>query len=111
MKADQFSERHLGPRRPEIDLMLDTIGVASVDELVARTIPASILMDNTMNLPGAVDEQNYLAYMKEVASKNKMFLTYMGIGYYNTILPPVKMSRCISGSPMPVTTRLRMLSP
>ena len=89
MKSDQFSERHLGPRRSEIELMLDTIGVASVDELVARTIPASILMDNTMNLPGAVDEQNYLAYMKEVASKNKMFLTYMGIGYYNTILPPV----------------------
>ncbi|RLD93192.1 MAG: glycine dehydrogenase (aminomethyl-transferring) [Bacteroidetes bacterium] len=89
MNSDQFSERHLGPRQPEIDLMLDTIGVASVDELVARTIPASILMDNTMNLPGAVDEQNYLAYMKEVASKNKMFLTYMGIGYYNTILPPV----------------------
>ena len=89
MKSDQFSERHLGPRQPEIDLMLDTIGVGSMDELMSLTIPASILKDNTMNLPEAVDEQSYLAYMKEVASKNKMFLTYMGIGYYNTILPPV----------------------
>jgi glycine dehydrogenase len=89
MKADQFSERHLGPRQPEIDLMLDTIGVGSMDELMSLTIPASILKDNTMNLPEAVDEQSYLTYMKEVARKNLMFKSYIGIGYYNTILPPV----------------------
>ena len=89
MKSDQFSERHLGPRRPEIALMLDTIGVGSMDELIALTIPASILKDHPMNLSGAVDEQTYLERIKEVASKNKMFHTYMGIGYYNTILPAV----------------------
>jgi len=89
MKADQFSERHLGPRRPEIDLMLDTIGVGSMDELMSLTIPASILKDNTMNLPEAIDEQSYLAYIKEVARKNLMYKSYIGIGYYNTILPPV----------------------
>ena len=89
MKRDQFSERHLGPRMPEIELMLDTIGVGTLDELIALTIPASILMDKTMQLPEAVDEQTYLEKIKEVASKNKLYKTYMGIGYYNTILPPV----------------------
>ncbi len=89
MKSDQFSERHLGPRQPEIEVMLDTIGVGSLDELISLTIPTSILKDNSMNLPGAVDEQTYLANIKEVASRNKLFKTYMGIGYYNTILPPV----------------------
>ncbi len=89
MKLDQFSERHLGPRQPEIELMLNTIGVGSLEELVSLTIPASILTGQAMNLPGAVDEQTYLQRVKEVASKNKMFRTYMGLGYYNTILPPV----------------------
>ncbi|MCK4879004.1 MAG: aminomethyl-transferring glycine dehydrogenase [Bacteroidales bacterium] len=89
MKSDQFSQRHLGPRQPEIEKMLNTIGVGTLEELVAKTIPASILKDHSMNLPGAVDEQTYLERIKEVACKNKMFKTYMGIGYYNTILPPV----------------------
>ena len=89
MKADQFSERHLGPRQPEIESMLNTIGIGSLDELVSLTIPASILKDRAMNLPGAIDEQSYLERMKEVAAKNKLYRTYMGLGYYNSILPPV----------------------
>ncbi|MEA3480021.1 MAG: aminomethyl-transferring glycine dehydrogenase [Bacteroidota bacterium] len=89
MRSDQFSERHLGPRQSEIELMLNTIGVDSLEELVALTIPSSILTNKAMNLPGAVDEQSYLEGMREVASKNKMFRTYMGLGYYNTVLPPV----------------------
>ncbi len=89
MKSDQFSQRHLGPRQPEIEKMLNTIGFGTMDELVAKPIPASILKDHSMNLPEAVDEQTYLERIKEMACKNKMFKTYMGIGYYNTILPPV----------------------
>jgi len=89
MRSDLFSERHLGPRQPEIESMLNTIGVGSLDELVSLTIPTSILKDQVMKLPGAIDEQSYLERMKEVASKNKMFRTYMGLGYYNTKLPPV----------------------
>jgi glycine dehydrogenase len=69
--------------------MLDAIGVSSMDELVTLTIPASILKKQVMNLPEAMDEQAYLAYVKEVAAKNKMFRSYMGLGYYNAILPPV----------------------
>ena len=89
MKSDLFSQRHLGPRKPEIESMLNTIGVASMEELVARTIPASILKDHALNLPGAVDEAGYRKRIREIASKNRLFRTYMGLGYYNTNLPPV----------------------
>jgi glycine dehydrogenase len=89
MKPDLFSQRHLGSRQPDIDKMLKTIGVKSLDELVAKTIPSSILKNSPLNLPDAVDEQGYLEKIKEVAGRNKMYRTYMGIGYYNTVLPPV----------------------
>jgi glycine dehydrogenase len=89
MKADQFSERHLGPRKAEYRLMLDTIGVRSIDELVSRTVPASIMKEETMILPEPLDEQTYLKRIWEIATRNKLYKTYMGLGYYNTILPPV----------------------
>ena len=89
MKSDQFSQRHLGSRQPEIEQMLDAIGVKTMDELVSKTIPASILKEKAMNLPGALDEQSYLERLREIAGKNRSFQTYMGLGYYNTILPPV----------------------
>jgi glycine dehydrogenase len=89
MKSDPFSQRHLGSRQPDIEKMLDTIGVGTMNELVAKTIPSSILMEQPMNLPPAVDEHAYLEKIREVAGKNKLFKTYMGLGYYNAILPPV----------------------
>jgi len=90
MNADQFSERHLGPRKPEVSLMLETIGVRSIDELVSRTVPASIIKEEPMNnLPEPMDEQFYLKRIWEIATKNKLYKTYIGLGYYNTVLPPV----------------------
>jgi len=89
MRSDQFSQRHLGPRQPEVNEMLEKIGVQSVDELVSRTIPASIYNKEALNLPPGISEQAYLERMRKMATKNKLFRTYMGLGYYNTILPPV----------------------
>ena len=89
MKSDRFSLRHLGPRQPEIKEMLDKIGLGSVDELMEKTIPSSIFKNEPLNLSEGVDEYTYLTRMRGVASKNKMFKSYMGLGYYNTILPPV----------------------
>ncbi|MDF1575345.1 MAG: aminomethyl-transferring glycine dehydrogenase [Bacteroidales bacterium] len=89
MKSDLFSQRHLGSRQPEIEEMLESIGVKSMDELIRLTIPDSILKNESMNLPPAEDEHSYLERLKEMAGKNLMFRTYMGLGYYNTILPPV----------------------
>jgi glycine dehydrogenase len=89
MKSDLFSQRHLGPRQPEIEEMLETIGVGTMDELISRTIPKAILRNQFMNLPEAMDEHFYLNNMRDIAGRNKMFRTYMGLGFYNTILPPV----------------------
>jgi glycine dehydrogenase len=89
MKSDLFSQRHLGPRQSDIQEMLETIGVGTMDELVSRTIPKAILRDQFMNLPEAMDERSYLERMREIARRNLSFRTYMGLGFYNTILPSV----------------------
>ena len=89
MKSDLFSQRHLGPRQSEIEEMLKTIGVGTMDELISRTIPKAILRNQFMNLPEAMDEHSYLESIKDIAGRNLMFRTYMGLGFYNTILPPV----------------------
>jgi len=89
MKSDLFSQRHLGPRQSDIQKMLETIGVETMDELVSMTIPKAILRSQFMNLPDAMDEQSYLERMREIASRNLSFRTYMGLGFYNTILPSV----------------------
>ncbi len=89
MNPDLFSQRHIGPRQPEINEMLAIIGVSSLDELVMRTIPASIYDKQPLNLPEGIDESAYLDKMRGIAAKNRLFRTYMGLGYYNTILPSV----------------------
>ena len=69
--------------------MLEKIGVSSLDELVTKTIPSSIYIRQPLNLPEGIDENAYLQKMREVAGKNKMFKSYIGLGYYNTNLPSV----------------------
>ena len=87
MKQDNFSQRHLGPDKTEIDKMLKKIGAASLDELVELTVPASIYNKQALKLPEGIDESSYLKKMREIARKNKLFKSYIGLGYYNTILP------------------------
>jgi glycine dehydrogenase len=89
MKPDHFSHRHLGPRQPEVNAMLEKIGVSSLDELVQKTIPSAIYKKQALNLPEGIDEHAYLQKMREIAGKNKMFRSYIGLGYYNTNLPAV----------------------
>ena len=78
MKADLFSQRHLGPRTSDLKDMLDTIGVASMDELISKTIPKSILRSRFMDLPEALDEHSYLERMREIAARNQAFSTDAG---------------------------------
>jgi glycine dehydrogenase len=89
MKSDAFLDRHLGPRQPEIEDMLKTIGAGSLDELVEKTIPRSILKNQSLNLPDGISEHEYLQRIREIASRNKSYSSYIGLGYYNAILPPV----------------------
>ncbi len=89
MRTDSFVLRHVGPRENEIDDMVKTIGVTSVDELIDKTIPADIRLANNLNLPKAMSEYEYMFHIQELATKNKMFKNYIGLGYHPTILPGV----------------------
>ena len=87
--TDKFVNRHNGPRENDVRAMLDIIGADSVNELIDRTIPAAIRLKKPLNLPCGMTEYKYHKHLRGVAAKNKVFKTYIGLGYYNTIVPPV----------------------
>ena len=89
MITDNFIKRHNGPGQDDIDTMLQTIGVASLNDLIDQTIPASIRLSRELSLPNGMNEYEYLKQLKEIAQKNKIFKSYIGLGYYNTITPGV----------------------
>ena len=89
MITNNFIERHNGPRKNEQVKMLEKIGVSSLDELINQTIPETIRLKKPLNLPDGINEYEYISHLKELASKNKIFKTYIGLGYYNTITPGV----------------------
>lgn len=89
MREEKFSNRHIGPRSYEIDEMLKTVGAASLDELIEKTIPTSILAPEKIELSEGITEAAYLERITEISKKNKIFKSYIGQGYYNTYLPSV----------------------
>ncbi len=89
MATQNFSERHIGPRESDVKDMLSVIGVNSIDELINQTIPTKIRLKQELNLAQPLTEYEYLNHIKALASKNKLFKSYIGLGYYNTILPSV----------------------
>ncbi len=89
MATDTFINRHNGPRKHEIEIMLKKIGVSSLDELIEKTIPNSIRLDKPLNLQDGVSEYEYFKKIRCIASRNKVLKTYIGQGYYDTILPAV----------------------
>ncbi len=84
-----FERRHNGPSKEEVSNMLETIGLSSVEELIEEAIPAPILKKNPLKLPTALNEFEYLNRMQKVASKNKVYKSYIGQGYYNCVVPAV----------------------
>jgi len=88
-RHDSFQLRHIGPRREEIDSMLEAIGVSSIDQLIDETVPTSIRLKAPMKLPEGVTEFEFLEYTKETGAKNKLFNNFIGQGYYGTITPSV----------------------
>jgi glycine dehydrogenase len=85
----EFQPRHIGPDENQLAEMLKTIGVSSLDELVDRTVPGNIRMEGTLDLPPAMSEAEYLNHIKEISLKNKVYKTYIGQGYYDTLTPSV----------------------
>ncbi len=89
MVTDSFISRHTGPRDHEINEMLTKIGVNSLDELISKTIPESIRLNKSLDLPDEMSEYEYSKFIRKIALKNKVFRSYIGMGYYGTILPAV----------------------
>lgn len=87
--STSFATRHLGPRDKDVKNMLGKIGASSLDELISQTIPSGIRLKKPMNLPDGLSEFEYLKELKLTASRNKIFRSYIGQGYYNCIIPPV----------------------
>lgn len=86
---DKFTDRHIGPNQSETKEMLETIGVSSLEQLIDETVPDKIRMKGELNLPKAQTEFEYLRELKEVAVLNKVFKSYIGLGYNGTITPSV----------------------
>ena len=86
---DQFQKRHIGIGTKELNNMLQKIGVDSLDQLIEETVPSNIRSLKPLDIPAAQTEYEYLNELKSIAAKNKVFKTYIGLGYYNTITPSV----------------------
>jgi glycine dehydrogenase len=83
MYSDKFVTRHIGPREKDLPKMLSVIGVSSVDELIAKTVPSALRLEKPLRLPHAMTEFEYLNHIRAVGSKNKVFRSYIGQGYYS----------------------------
>ena len=88
-QSSEFAARHIGPNEAETNEMLKEIGVNSIEELINKTIPADIRLKEELNVPQAVSEFEYLNELNEIAQRNKVFKSYIGQGYYDTIVPNV----------------------
>ena len=89
MDTTSFALRHIGPSSQEQQAMLDTIGAASIEQLISETIPADIRLKDDLNLDAAMSEQEYLNHIYELSQFNKVFKSYIGLGYHPCNLPAV----------------------
>ena len=87
--VDTFQARHLGPRDADVARMLEIVGAPSVDALIAEIVPADIRAKAPLNLPPAETEAGYHRRLRTVAAENRVFRSYIGLGYHDTITPAV----------------------
>lgn len=87
MNTNKFVNRHIGISKEDIPSMLETIGVKSIDELIDQTIPSDIRLKEPLDLPEAMTEREFAEHIAELASKNKVFTSYIGMGWYDTVCP------------------------
>lgn len=88
MRSVTYQERHIGPNEHETKAMLKAIGVSSLDELIQRTVPQGIRSKHPLDVGPALTEREHLDNMRALGAKNKVFRSYIGMGFSGTILPP-----------------------
>ncbi len=87
--AQVFSQRHIGPSNRKVSEMLKEMKEVSVESLLDKTIPAEIRLNSELNIASGMTEVDYLKHMETMASKNKGYTSFIGLGYYGTIVPSV----------------------
>ncbi|KPM46895.1 aminomethyl-transferring glycine dehydrogenase [Jiulongibacter sediminis] len=86
---EKFEERHHGKRESNLKAMLQTVSANDIDQLINETVPAGIRLKNKLNLPEALTENEFLNEFRKLADQNKVFKSFIGLGYYETRLPSV----------------------
>ncbi len=89
MNTNSFQLRHIGPSKKEQEIMLSAIKVDSLEQLINETVPDNIRLKNDLDLDPAMSEYEYLAHIKKLSEKNKVFKSYIGLGYHEAIVPSV----------------------
>ena len=84
-----FINRHIGPRKLETEKMLKIMGLKNIEELIEKTIPKNIKSNEDLNTGDPMSEARYLEHIQKIGRKNKTYRSYIGLGYYNNILPGV----------------------
>ena len=88
-RHDSFQLRHIGPRREEIQSMLEAIGVSSIDQLIDETLPKSIRLKGPLQIEEGISEYEFLEHAKQLGNLNTLNRNFIGQGYYGTITPSV----------------------
>jgi len=89
MKRNSFAYRHIGPKAVDVDQMLSTIGVDSIDTLIDQTVPSTIRAEKELDLAPAMTEAEFSTHISALGEMNSVFKTYIGLGYHPTVLPGV----------------------
>ena len=89
MYKENFSKRHIGPSTSELNYMLKTIGVKSIEDLLSQTIPEKIRLKSDLDIPDSISEMEFLKEIKKLSYLNKNFKTYIGLGYHDSFTPSV----------------------
>ena len=89
MKTDVFALRHIGIREENLEHMLNTVGVEDLEQLIYETIPEDIRLKKPLELDAPMSEHRFLAHIEELSKKNKVFRTYIGLGYHESLTPSV----------------------
>ena len=104
MKTDLLADRHIGIQEADLPAMLEKIGVKSLDELINKTIPSKIRLKEPLALAAPMTEREFAEHIAGLASLNKIYTSYIGMGWYDTITPaPLSNAMCLKilhGTPL-----------
>ncbi|MGP1436358.1 MAG: aminomethyl-transferring glycine dehydrogenase [Phocaeicola sp.] len=89
MRTDLLADRHIGIQEADLPVMLKRIGVSSLDELIDKIIPENIRLKDPLSLPEPMTEREFTEHIAQLATQNKLYTSYIGLGWYDTITPAV----------------------